>query len=1133
MNNKKIIFVPDGAETLILKEALQKKEQLVCFVTSRPDKFEQIANSCQLWCPDMLPALEYPAWDCMPYDRISPSIKIMQSRLTTLTTLINNRPLGARLLLLQTQSLLQKTISPALLAKYSMQIEIGMQITPENLKRFLVDVGYSYSDTANFSGEFAVRGGIVDIVSEVNSGYRIDFFGNQIESIRVFNPETQISSGNIKQFCLLPVNEVILNKENIDFFKENYRFEFGIDTKDELYEAISHGRHYAGIVHWLPLFYQQLSSLTDYLPENTIFYTDHYFEEALAEFHKEVNDYYQSRISASKSDYKALPPESLYSSVASIKNKLEKFNLNVLSPYAVPEVYKLGDKLDVEAKLQKLPLINVLQQYVAKTAQHKKVIITYSSNSGKEQIINLFENEDIPCQEIRDGNEISSLPKGVFGLMPWALPQGVVTNEYVFISEFDLWGDKPKKRSNKQKQRKAFNYDLFNLQPNELVVHKEHGIGKFLGLEALEIKGVSHDFIKLLYFDDDKFYLPVENFELISKFGGDLDNVRLDKLGHTAWQARKARLQNRIKIAAEALLAIAAERSLLQAPILGLSPIYQEFCHRFPYSETEDQLAAIEDVSNDLLSGKPMDRLVCGDVGFGKTEVALRAACQVAAGDNPYQVAVIVPSTLLARQHMQTFSERFAGLPIKLGQLSRFVNAAEQKQVKLGLKEGVVDIVIGTHALLAKDIEFKRLGLIIIDEEQHFGVAQKEKLKKLKSGCHILTLSATPIPRTLQMSLAGIKELSLITTPPLDRLPVKTNVLPYDSVIVREAIMREYARGGRVFYVTPRIEYMDNILQQLRELVPEIRVKTISGKTPPAELDKVMYDFYLGKFDLLLSTNIVESGLDIPSANTIIIDRAHLFGLAQLYQMRGRVGRSKLRAYAYLLLPPGLRLTDDAKKRLDVISSIDRLGGGFSIAGHDMDIRGYGNLVGEEQSGHIKEVGVELYQQMLNDAVANLQQQEEALALNNADDWSPAINLGISIQIPESYIADINLRLQLYRQIASLANQEEITQQKLEMLDRFGKLPDSIEHLLQVIQIKCLAKQIGIAKIERGEKGILFTFREKNNINAAEFMKFVQARANFMKLRPDNKLLIIQEWSTAQQVLKGVLKLLGNLGGWM
>jgi transcription-repair coupling factor (superfamily II helicase) len=628
----------------------------------------------------------------------------------------------------------------------------------------------------------------------------------------------------------------------------------------------------------------------------------------------------------------------------------------------------------------------------------------------------------------------------------------------------------------------------------------------------------------LTYGGGDKLFLPVENIEVLSRYGSEQAGAQLDRLGGAAWQARKARMSQRIRDMADELIKVAAARALRPATrLLPGAGMFDEFCAGFPYVETEDQARAIEDTLEDLASGHPMDRLICGDVGFGKTEVALRAAfVAVMAGK---QVAVVVPTTLLARQHYRTFSERFFNQPVRVEQLSRLVSAKRANSAKAGLADGTVDIVIGTHALLAKSISFRDLGLLVVDEEQHFGVAHKERLKKLKSDVHILTLTATPIPRTLQMALAGVRELSLMTTPPVDRLAVRTFILPDDPVVIREAIVREHYRGGQTFYVCPRIEDLEGMAERIRDLVPEVKLVVAHGRMAARALETAMTAFYDGTYDVLLSTHIIESGLDLPSVNTIIIHRADMFGLSQLYQLRGRVGRAKVRAYAYLTLPTKGILSTAAQRRLEVMQTLDSLGAGFSLASHDLDIRGAGNLLGEEQSGHIREVGLELYQKMLEEAVSEARGLDDDIH----DDWTPQIGLGIPVLIPESYVADLGLRLALYRRLADLDNVLQIDAFAAEMIDRFGSLPGEVENLLQTVAIKKLCRLAGIDKVDAGPKGAVIGFHAERFSNPAGLVEFITAQVGTAKLRPDHKLVYRRDWDGPAERLTGVKHLMNAL----
>ena len=699
------------------------------------------------------------------------------------------------------------------------------------------------------------------------------------------------------------------------------------------------------------------------------------------------------------------------------------------------------------------------------------------------------------------------------------LEHGFEMPDLAVLAEEDILGDRLIRKKRSSRKPSDVLTEATSLSIGDLVVHADHGIARFAGLTAITAAGAPHDCLELHYAGGDKLYLPVENIELLARYGSDETGAQLDRLGGVAWQTRKARLKKRLREIAGELLKVAAARATKSAPVLEAPEgLYHEFAARFPHEETEDQEAAIHQSLEDLAAGRPMDRLICGDVGFGKTEVALRAAfAAVMAG---MQVAVVVPTTLLARQHFKTFSERFKGLPVKVRQASRLVGTKDLNETKAGLTSGDVDIVVGTHALLGKQIAFQRLGLLIVDEEQHFGVVHKERLKQLKEDVHVLTMTATPIPRTLQLALSGVREMSTIMSPPVDRLAVRTYVAPFDPVTIKDALLRERFRGGQSFYVCPRISDLEDIAEFLREAVPELKFARAHGQLTPTELEDVMTAFYDGQYDVLLSTAIVESGLDIPRANTLVVHRADMFGLAQLYQLRGRVGRSKIRAYAYFTTPPGQRLTEGADKRLKVLQSLDTLGAGFALASHDLDIRGAGNLLGEEQSGHIREVGFELYQSMLEETIASVKGGETG---ETDDAWSPQISLGTSVLIPEPYVSDLQLRLGLYRRLSNLGTREEIDGFAAELADRFGPLPEEVTHLLEIVEIKALCRAAGVASVDAGPKGASIGFRKGRFANPAALMAFIQAeKGGQVKLQPDMKLVVRGEWDDAERRLKGV-----------
>jgi len=803
--------------------------------------------------------------------------------------------------------------------------------------------------------------------------------------------------------------------------------------------------------------------------------------------------------------------------------------LQVLSAPPGPGVLAMGGRIGrnfaPERQLENVSLFSALKDHVNARLAAGPVVIASWSEGARERLKGLMEDEGLTgARLIRDAREIGP---GV-NLCIWPLDQGfeagAPANPLTVISEQDVLGDRLIRSPRKKRKAENFLTEAQSLSPGDLVVHVDHGVGRYKGLETITALGAPHDCVALEYAGGDRLFLPVENIELLSRYGH--EEGLLDKLGGGAWQAKKARLKERIRQIADKLMRIAAERLLRAAPILEAPHHeWEAFAARFPYTETDDQMAAIEDVVSDLASGRPMDRLIVGDVGFGKTEVAMRAA--FVAAQSGVQVAVIAPTTLLARQHYKTFAERFRGTAITVRPLSRFVSAKEAAKTREGLAEGTVDIVIGTHAVLAKAVRFKHLGLLVIDEEQHFGVSHKERLKEMRSEIHVLTLTATPIPRTLQLSLTGVRDLSLIGTPPVDRLAIRTYVSEFDAVTIREALLRERYRGGQSFYVVPRISDLAEVEEFLKTHVPEVSYLVAHGQMAAGDLDDRMNAFYDGKFDVLLATTIVESGLDIPTANTMIVHRADMFGLSQLYQIRGRVGRSKARAYCYLTTKPRLPLTPQATKRLRLLGSLDSLGAGFSLASQDLDLRGAGNLLGEEQSGHIKEVGYELYQAMLEETIAKLKSGELTEAGDDGE-WSPQINLGVPVMIPEAYIPDLDVRLGLYRRLSSLTTKVELEGFAAELIDRFGPLPKEVNTLLLVVRIKAMCKRAHIARMDAGPKGATVQFHADKFPNPAGLVEFLQAQNGLAKIQ-GNKVVVRRDWASDGDKIKGAFAIARDL----
>lgn len=1045
-----------------------------------------------------------PSWDAIPYDIISPNILISAERIRTLVRLEKFKGI----LITTPESLVQKVIPRDALKTLVIQIKKGLVLSQSDFIRKLVEYGFTRTNTSIVLGEFAVRGGIVDIMLDEEIGYRLDFFGSSIDNIRTFNPETQLSIGVINQFDLMPVTEVVLTEETKDTFFAEYRKSYGV-ANSFISDSINEGRKVGGVEQYIPMFYGDASAIFDYLGDDFNIIAGYDLPAHVADFHKKIDQQYELRIN--KNNSLVLPPSRLYLKENQVNEKLVGKKYFKINPFEQNEFTKIPN-FALQSKLENKHSMELFANFMQ---EHRKetLVISCFTEGSRERLKKMLDESDVTTNLV---SAFSNIKKGIVNLAVLAIDAGFCWEDYIFISEQDLLGERLSRKSKKAKKNIDIFAEFSNIERLDLLVHKEYGIGRFEGLETLEIKKHKHDFIKLTYRDNDKLYVPVENFELLTRYG--TNDAELDKLGSLGWQTRKAKLKNRIKIAAAKIIALAAERSKHEAMILSpVDNMYKEFCDNFPYVETDDQLKAIDETVEDLAQSRPMDRLVCGDVGFGKTEVALRAAAAALSADVHAQVALLVPTTLLARQHYATFQSRFRGMPVKIAQLSKFTKQGDTKKIKNALREGAVDIVVGTHALLAKDICFKNLGLIIIDEEQHFGVGQKDRLKELRSNAHVLTLSATPIPRTLQMSLFGLKDLSIIGTPPVDRMPIKTQIVPFDPVTIREAILREFYRGGRVFFVSPRIQYLNELHEFVKSSIPEVKSIIAHGQMTSTELDTIMNQFYDGKYQVLISTSIVESGLDIPMANTIIVDRAEMFGLSQLYQIRGRVGRSNVQAYAYLTHPASKRLTVESEKRLSILATLDQLGAGFNVASHDMDMRGYGNLVGEEQSGHVKEVGVELYQEMLEQAVASLKDNVEHEDLKS---WSPQLNIGITVQLPETYIIDSSLRLSLYRKIAAIDNLEILETFAAEMIDRFGSLPEEAENLFTIVKLKNIAKLANIEKIDFGDKGLVIAFRNNQPQNFDKVIDLVTHNPLQYKLRADQTLMIASELKSERDRLK-------------
>lgn len=1150
LENCTVSSVPDGYDAFLLAQLWEKSDRDILYIVSDGVALENTAHILSVIRPEA-EVLKFPAWDTVPYDRVSPNVNIVAARIGALSALAQNpSPKKPRIIVTSAGAAIQRLPLKKIFLNSMKNVSVGGELNFNDFVHYAVVNGYNRVEQVMEPGEYAVRGDILDIFpvgSELP--LRIDLFGDEVEKIRTFDPLTQRTAGELKSYTFQVMGEVALDNNTIKTFRAKYREAFGSSgTGDELYESISNSQKYIGMENWLPFFYDEtLPTLFDYLPQAYVIAGKN-VRDAVKSKEESIADYYQARLEAlniksvNEADaYRPVAPELLYLNEKEFRELLRRRRAITLTNMSLPSADDNvsagvipGRDFSSAKNVNAAQVYADLKDYLAENGKLKRIICCYSEGS-RERLTSLMSEYGIDELALADDwhEALSKAGHKKTALIIMNLAHGFKGAGWCLISEQDILGERQNRRTAKKVTAKDFIADVSSLSVGELVVHVEHGIGKFLGLENITAGGAPHDCLKILYANDAKLFVPVENIDMVSRYGLEDDNIQLDTLGGLAWQAKKAKVKAKIRDIAEKLIKIAAERHLKSADVfIPASGAYDEFCAKFPYSETDDQLNAIADVLKDLGQGSPMDRLVCGDVGFGKTEVALRAAFAVASSGA--QVALIVPTTLLARQHYYNFKKRMEGFPIKVKMLSRLVTPKEAEETRRGLADGSVEIVIGTHALLSKDIKFCNLGLLIIDEEQHFGVAHKEKLKSLKSDVHVLTLTATPIPRTLQMSLTGVKQLSIIGTPPVDRLAARTFVMPFDKVMIKEAIYREKFRNGQTFFVCPRVSDIFGVEKELRELVPDIKILVAHGQMPVKHLEQVMNDFADGKADLLLSTTIIESGIDMPTVNTMIVHRADMFGLAQLYQLRGRVGRGKLRGYCYFTVPKQKNLKPVAERRLSILQALDTLGAGFSLASHDMDIRGSGNILGEEQSGHIKEVGVALYQHMLEEEIARLKAGELAQDKQAAAEWAPQITTGIPIMIPETYVKDLGVRLGLYKRIGEIKDRAGLLDMREELVDRFGKLPPEVDNLLKTVEIKQLAVLANVEKIDAGSKGILLSFH--NNVFAApdKLIDFVTKQFGVVKIRPDQKLFIeknLEDYAVRVETIKNYLHKLTALLG--
>ena len=1083
-----------------------------------------------------------PSWDCLPFDVSSPNYNIISERVKTFTDMsfkLNDESNNNNLFLTTINGVFLKTASVDFYKQNFINIKKEKEISFNNIRDFLIKIGYSRVQTVRELGEFSIRGSILDVFP-IGHGkaFRIDFLGDYIDSIKEMDPLTQRSNLSITEIDIYPSNEYLLNEKNIQNFRSKFRSVVGSKSLDsDIYEKISSGIKFNGIEHFLPLIHQNaLCSIFEFLnKKNLIVLLTKNFSNLISRREEEILSFSEDRI-LNNEDYSSIKVEDLYLTKFEIEDKFnyfktikfnefdildnEKSNLNLNSKPLIIDNFVKDDE-------HKNKVHNIIEFCINENKKGKKVLLVTEEQARLKNLINFFEeslvNNNIKFETIEIQNLIVDNLKSSFSFTVSPYLESFYFNNQYVIFDRDLFGIPKQKKRSWRRKTENFLKDVNSIDAGDLVAHIDHGIGRYDGLEKISSNGIDHDCLRLIYYGGDKLYLPVENMNLLSRVGDSSFSRELDKLGAASWQSRKANVKKRIRDMAEKLIRVAAQREVINTDRIEIPKNYEEFSNKFPFELTDDQENAINEIISDFEVGKLMDRLICGDVGFGKTEVAIRASFIIASAG--YQVALVAPTTILVKQHYKSFFERFKNTSIKVSALSRMTNVSERQSIKQDLISGDINIIIGTHALLSNDVDFNNLGLLIIDEEQHFGVAQKEKIKELQGNIHVLTLTATPIPRTLQLSLSGIKKLSLISTPPVNRLAIRTFVIEWDSVVLIDALLREKNRGGQIFVVCPRVKDIDSLYDRINKMTPELSISVAHGQMKVNELDKSINDFSEGKVDILISTNIIESGIDIPNANTMIIHKSDMFGLSQLYQLRGRVGRGKQRAYTYFTIEKNKILLKKSQQRLDVIKTLDNLGAGFSLASYDMDIRGAGNLLGDEQSGQIKEVGVELYQDMLKDAVNSFKNGSKKIE----EVWSPSISLGLSVLIPENYVYDLSTRMSLYRKAGELLNSDDIKNFSDELFDRFGPPPSQVNNLLTTLMIKNKCLKCKINFVDAGPKGLLLGFKNNFFKETEKLITLVNNSSGQLKIRPDQKLFFQKSLKTNEDKIEAALSLINQL----
>ncbi|RKS87505.1 transcription-repair coupling factor [Orbus hercynius] len=1116
--------------SLFCAQILARHQGPVVIVTDDMQQTIRLNEELKQYSP--YPSILFPDWETLPYDSFSPHQDIVSERLSCLHQLSSFRQ-GA--LILPMNTMMQKVCPHTYLSGHVFMMKKGQRISREDLRVELENAGYRHVSQVMEHGEYATRGALFDIYPMGSrSPYRIDFFDDEIDSIRIFDVESQRTLDEIDQIQLLPAHEFPFDKAAIDLFRSQWRENFEVRLEAEsIYQQVTKGILPTGIEYWQALFFTEpLAPLFSYLPDNTLFITTANVHQFAEKYWQDIQNRYESR----KIDpmRPLLAPEKIWLKVDEVFSQFKQYKRVVISHD------RLSNKKAINLNYQALPALAIQVQQKDPYQQFSqfidhyqgKIVFSVESEGRREALQDIISKIKI-YPKYRETLSNLTFDSERFYLTVGASEQGFidVDQQFALMTENELLGRRIIRHRKENKQ--AINTDnlvrsLAELTPGKPVVHLEHGVGRYAGLTTLETGGITAEYLVILYANETKLYVPISSLNLISRYsGGNEDNAPLNKLGTDAWSKAREKAAEKVRDVAAELLDIYAQREAKPGfEFKQDREQYELFRQGFAYQETDDQLSAISAVISDMCSPNAMDRLVCGDVGFGKTEVAMRAA--FLAVINHKQVALLVPTTLLAQQHYENFCDRFANWPIRVESLSRFKTAKQQQQILQALEAGKVDIVIGTHKLLQTDVKWHDLGLLMVDEEHRFGVRQKERIKAMRADVDILTLTATPIPRTLNMAMSGMRDLSIIATPPARRLAVKTFVREYDHYVIREAILREILRGGQVYYLHNDVANIEHTKEKLQELIPEARIGIGHGQMHERDLERVMNDFHHQRFNLLICTTIIETGIDIPNANTIIIERADKFGLAQLHQLRGRVGRSYHQAYAYLLTPPPKVLTKDAQKRLEAIATLEDLGAGFALATHDLEIRGAGELLGEDQSGQIETIGFTLYMELLDEAVKSLKQGKEPSLESLLNSQHTEVELRLPTLIPQDFIPDVNTRLSLYKRIASIADLDELINIKIEMIDRFGRLPDPVQFLLDVTKIRFNAMQLGINKIEFSEKGGYIEFGKNNHISIDYLIGEIQKAPKIYRLDGQNRLKLLKTELQKQQRIDYIQTLLSQ-----